>query len=377
MPVTRRRVGLLSLRSLVYHSLLRHHTTRRGTVVTISVPTGSASTPRVAVIGCGAIARLMHLPGLARHPELLPHLVLVDRDLERARALAAEFGVARTADDYTRVLDDVDGVIVTVPHDLHHRISMDCLRAKKHVLCEKPLAESPDEAREMIAAAEAAGVTLGANHILRLYPVNRRIQELLREGAIGKLRRIQFAWGEKFDWPAASGFYFGGAKAHGVLVDKGPHFLDLVCWWLGGQPEVLASRDDSFGGGEAQISIKLKLNDCTVDGEFSFLTKYSNRFVIEGDAGRIEGSIYDFQTLELVDRTGARRKIRVESPTSDISDFGNFMIDNFLAVLRGTARPAVSGADVLNSVILISECYAHRQRYDMPWHDAWSRVTNG
>ena len=360
----------------LYHSVLISPIPRRGIVVTVSEPLPGAPAPRIAVVGCGAIARLMHLPALVRHPEVASRLVLVDRHGQRARELATEFGVARTAEDYADVLSDVDGVIVTVPHALHHRISMDCLRARKHVLCEKPLAESPDEAREMIAAAASAGVTLSANHLMRLYPVNRKIKQLIHDGAIGRLARIQFAWGEKFEWPAASGFYFGGGKAHGVLVDKGPHFLDIVCWWLGGRPEVVSVRDDSFGGGEAQMSLTLRMGDCTVDGEFSFLTRYSNRFVLEGDEGRIEGSLYDFQSLELVDRHGARRRIKAESPTTDISEFGNLMIDNFLDVVRGAARPAVSGADVLDSVALIDDCYAHRTRYVMPWHDAWRRVAN-
>ncbi len=113
------------------------------------------------MVGCGAIARAFHVPALLRHRDAARHLILVDRDVERARALAAEFGVERTADNYLDVLPDVDGIVVTVPHHLHYRIAMDCLRAGKHVLCEKPLSEAPQEARELVAAADAAGVTLG------------------------------------------------------------------------------------------------------------------------------------------------------------------------------------------------------------------------
>jgi predicted dehydrogenase len=348
-----------------------------GAVVTEPAPTPGASIPRIAVIGCGAIARTAHLPALVKHPELVPRLVLVDHTEERARALADEFGIPRTATDYAGVLADVDGVVVTVPHHLHYRISMDCLRAGKHVLCEKPLAESPAEAREMIAAAEASGVTLSVNHTRRLYPSNRRVHQLVREGAIGKLRRIQFFWGEKFDWPAASGFYFGvGGAPHGVMLDKGPHALDLVCWWLGGKPEVVSVLDDSFGGGEAMISLALQHESCVVDAQFSFLSRYPNTFTLEGDSGRIEGSLYDFRVFDLVTPGGARRRIKLETPARSIDDFAFEMMDNFLAVIRGTERPLVPATDILDNVILIDECYARRQRYDMPWHECWRRVAN-
>lgn len=345
--------------------------------MTESGPGSRASIPRIAVIGCGAIARSSHLPALVRHPDLVANLVLVDRNLTRAKEVAAEFGIQRAVEDYADVLDDTDGVIVTVPHHLHYQISMDCLRARKHVLCEKPLAESPREAREMIAAAEAASVTLSVNHIRRLYPATRRIQQLVQEGAIGRLRRITFEWGEKFDWPAASGFYFGvGGAPHGVLLDKGPHVLDLICWWLGGKPDVVASRDDSFGGGEAMMSLTLERNGCTAQVEMSFLSRYSNRYSLEGDQGRIEGALFEFRTFDLISRGGRRRRIRLDSPARSMDGFGPIMIDNFLGVIRGSERPLVPATAVLESVELIDECYARRQRYDMPWHEAWRRVVH-
>ena len=345
--------------------------------MTEPAPARSATTPRIAVIGCGAIARSFHLPALTRHRELLDHLIVVDRDLARAREVGAEFGITRTAANYPDVLSDVDGVIVTVPHHLHYRIAMDCLRAGKHVLCEKPLAESAAEAREMVAAAESAGVTLSVNLHRRLYPVTRRIHQLIREGAIGRLKRMQFFWGEKFDWPVTTGFYFGiGGKPHGVLFDKGPHAIDLICWWLGGRPNVVSSRDDSFGGGEAMSSLVLEHQGCTVEAEFSFLSRYPNTYTLEGETGRIEGSLFDFRSYDLVSKTGARRKVKLESTARGIGDFAPVMIDNFIAVLRGAERPLVPASEVLPSVEVIDECYARRQRYEMPWHEAWRRVAH-
>jgi predicted dehydrogenase len=336
-----------------------------------STDSGSARTPRVAVVGCGAIARGFHLPALVRHRKVAQKLILVDAQAERARSLASEFGIGRTATNHHEILNEVDAVIVTVPHHLHYRITMDCLAAKKHVLCEKPLAESPREVREMIDAAVQAGVTLSGNHVLRLYPVTRRIAEIIHNGQLGKVERIAFVWGEKFDWPATSRFYFGGAgtSPRGVLFDKGPHVVDLVCWWLGGKPDVVACKDDSFGGGEAVASVELAYEGCRIDIELSFLSRYSNTYSIVGEEGRIDVPIYEHRAYDFTPRGGSRRTVKLAAQVKSLDGYGHGLIDNFLAVARGAGKPIVPAASLLDSVEVIDECYARRRRFDMPWHD--------
>jgi predicted dehydrogenase len=201
---------------------------------------------------------------------------------------------------------------------------------------------------------------------------------MVRDGAIGRLRRVEIFWGEKFDWPAASGFYFGvGGKPHGVLFDKGPHAIDLVCWWLGAKPDVVSCVDDSFGGGEAMATLTLRHGECRIEAHFSYLSRYPNTYTLTGDNGSIEGSLYEFRKFDVTDRSGRRTTVSLPTPAKSIGDFGPVMIDNFLDVIRGRAEPAVPAASVLDSVELIDECYARRERYAMPWHDAWERVIHG
>ncbi|MBI4419846.1 MAG: Gfo/Idh/MocA family oxidoreductase, partial [Gemmatimonadetes bacterium] len=195
---------------------------------------------------------MRHVPALAEHPGVRDRLVLVDRDLDRARGLAGAFGVTSVAADYRDVLGRVGGVVIALPHHLHFRAALDCLRAGVHVLCEKPLAESAAEVAELVAAAEQSHVTLAVNNTRRLFPPSRKVHELLSEGAIGAVRFLGFYEGAKYGWPSASGFAFGlRGTAKGVLLDLGAHVLDLVCWWLGCRPRVTAYADDSFGGSEA------------------------------------------------------------------------------------------------------------------------------
>jgi predicted dehydrogenase len=326
----------------------------------------------VAVIGCGAIARAAHVPALAKDPEVRKRLVLVDQDLSRAKALAREFGIplARTAADYQDVLPTVQGVVIALPHHLHFPVTLDCLHAGVHVLCEKPLATSAAEATQLVTASEQAGVALAVNQARRLFPPSEAAHALVREGAIGTVRFIGYYDGAKYDWPTASGFAFGlrsGGK--GVLLDIGAHVLDLICWWVGHQPRVTDYLDDSGGGSEAVA--KVTFVDGTARGEvnLSWLANLQNGFRIEGDGGAIISDLYDWETLQLASPSGRRKSIPLKTRVRSISDIAAIVVENFLAVVEQGEAPLVSGRDVIPSIALIEECYARRRRFMMPWQD--------
>lgn len=334
--------------------------------------------PLIGVIGCGAVAASFHVPALARHPELRERLILVDPDEERAGALASRHGVARTARQLADCLGELDAAVICAPHRFHYELSLACIEAGVHVLCEKPLAETAREARELVDRAKERGVILCVNHTRRLYPVNRKVRELIAEGAIGGLRSVRYTWGEKFGWPAATGGYFGRASGgRGVLLDKGAHLLDLICWWLGGKPRLVSYRDDSMGGSEAVAELRFEHRGCEGEVRLSWLSKYDNRFVVEGEAGRLEGELFDWRTLTLTDLTaggGEPERLRLESSAREPGDFATVMVDGFVAAVRGEAPPPVPAREVIDSIELMEECYASRRRFEMPWHDTLDRV---
>ena len=104
---------------------------------------------KLGIIGCGAITERGYLPAV----RLLSNTVLthlVDLDLERAASLAKHFGIPSFVDDYRQLYGKVDAVVVATPPNSHAPISIDCLNHGLHVLCEKPLAPSIDEAEQMI-----------------------------------------------------------------------------------------------------------------------------------------------------------------------------------------------------------------------------------
>ncbi len=183
---------------------------------------------RIALVGCGAIAQRYHLPVLLAHPATRAGLILVDSNRERLAEMAREHDVVHATTDYRALPTAVDGVVIATPPASHREIALHFLTRGVHVLCEKPLADTAADAREMLAAAEAAGVALAVNQTRRLFPTYGAIRQLIAEGELGELRSISYHEGCDFDWPAASPFQFAPG-ARGVLADVGIHILDAIC----------------------------------------------------------------------------------------------------------------------------------------------------
>jgi predicted dehydrogenase len=324
----------------------------------------------IAVIGCGAIAERFHLPALARRGWVGPRLMLVDPDEARTGRLAREYGDAASTPTHLDILDRIDGAIVAVPHRLHHDIVLDCLRAGTSVLCEKPLASDARAARDLVEAAAVAGAQLAVNNTRRLFPSYREVANLIRLGHLGTIRELEFEDGDRFDWPAASGDFFGTrSEGRGVLLDIGAHVLDAVCWWLGARPEILDYQDDALGGSEAVAEVQIGFGTGRGTVRLSWLSKLGNHFRVEGDLATVTGEVYDWRGVTLERRGAKPRRVPLPSTARTFTDFAADVVGNFLDVVQGKGAPLVSGRDVLPSLELIDGCYQRRRRFAMPWHD--------
>lgn len=324
------------------------------------------SLPRIAMIGCGAIAECYHLPGLAQVPGILSNVVLVDRNIERARSMSAMFGIARHVSDVSDILNEIDGAIVAVPPALHYPICMQLLTRGVPVLCEKPLAESPAEAREMVEAARKHHVALAVNHTRRLLPAYAQIKRLLDSQAVGGIREICWQEGCEFSWPAATAFQFrSGAK--GVLLDTGIHSLDLICWWLGQKPKLVSCQTDSFGGPEALAEIRLQAGACDVYVKLSWLSRLANRYSIVAERGTITGELDYYDRLTITALSGQRKLQHLRAAEKTYNDFGCRIIANFIDTIAGRAEPLISAESVLPALDVMDECYEVATRLEMPW----------
>lgn len=194
------------------------------------------------LIGVGNIAPV-HATAIQNTPgaELV---AVATRNEERGRAFVARFGGAWYS-DYRDLLarDDVGAVAICTPPDLHLPMTRDAAHARKHVLCEKPMARNVAECDAMSEACDRAGVTLGVIFQSRFEPLGRRVKTLLDENKIGKL-----IWSSANTiWYRSDEYYRSGAwrgklehEGGGVLINQAIHAIDLIIWVSGMPARVTA-----------------------------------------------------------------------------------------------------------------------------------------
>jgi UDP-N-acetyl-2-amino-2-deoxyglucuronate dehydrogenase len=189
---------------------------------------------RVAIVGPGKVARI-HASALARLPGAAL-VAVVGRDRERAGSFADAF----RAEAFTTLDSAVETVrpdvaIVCTPHPRHAVAAMTALEHGMHVLVEKPMTVRPDEARRMVDAARAAGVSLGVVSQRRWYEPVRRVKEAIDDGRIdpilGTVTVLGWRGPEYYAMDPWRGTWHG--EGGGVLVNQAVHLLDLLLWFMG------------------------------------------------------------------------------------------------------------------------------------------------
>lgn len=330
----------------------------------------NSTAPRIALIGCGAIAEEYYLPALASFPTVMENLLLVDQNQERLDKFSAKYPVQRVARDYHEVLNEADGAIIALPTGLHMPVGLEFLSSHVPVLCEKPLAENSGNAKALIELARQNEIALAVNYLQRIIPHFARVNELLRSKEYGSPLKMEYVIGEIFNWPTVSGFYFkSDPSTRGILRDRGAHAMDHICWWLGGKPNLLSSCNDSFGGSEAVAHVGFERDTCKGNLVISWFADVPCRFLIQCEGGAIEGEIYDYQKL-IITEGGKRREVIVNSPIHTKVDVARRVVSNFMAAIEGKENPLVEGADVLDSIVLTDEAYDSAQLLNMPWYQS-------
>lgn len=193
---------------------------------------------RVGVIGCGAIAQRRHLPEYSKREDV--EIVAVsDFNLERAKEVAQKFGVKYAYQTHQELIanPDIDAISVCAPNYLHASITLEAIHAGKHVLCEKPMATSLEDAQMMQDAANNKNVRLMIGHSQRFMPVHMKAKEILDTGKLGRVLSFQTIFGhsgpENWSVDGSKSWFFNQNEAFaGVLGDLGVHKADLIRWLL-------------------------------------------------------------------------------------------------------------------------------------------------
>ena len=340
---------------------------------------------RVALIGCGKIARDLHLPILTGHEEI-QLVALVDRDTKRCAELAAAYKVPRVMANAADLRpEDIDAAIIATPPFHHASCAIQLMQRGIHVFVEKPMATCYADAAAMVRTAEEHEVALGVGFFRRLMPSTRLLKSMVACEWLGRPARFEAEAGGFYNWPAAT---LGNMRKEwaggGVLMDFGSHFLDLLHFVFDGPGQVLDYRDNARGGIEADCRLALRLfhKAHKVDGVLEVArTRNLGNFVrIHCERGTLEyqpGECYRIRVhpedQELFDpKSGQARGYCLQASWENEREtswlgIARAQFDDWLAAIHAGGQPELSGQSALSSVQVIEECYQRSKKLDEPW----------
>ncbi len=203
-------------------------------------------TVRIAAVGYGDIAQRRHFPQLAELAGRAELVAIAGRDEARMAACASRFGVPRWSTDIASVVGDpgVDAVLVLTAPDTHLRFAEMAVAAGKHVLVEKPLVPTLEEAARLAAAVRASPVTFMALPFIET-PDHVLAAGLIAKGAIGEVAAVECHRGHK--GPTHAGWFYDKAQAGGgVLADLGIYHLTSIATLFGGASRFTVSLSTRF-----------------------------------------------------------------------------------------------------------------------------------
>ena len=323
---------------------------------------------RLGIIGCGRIVEEGHLPALKELKDLVEVYALADRSLEQLGKIGDALAIPeeRRFTNYAQLLalDEVDAVDVAVPHTFHHRVLLDAANAGKHILSEKPLTTTLDEADEVLAAVAAHGIELCVCHNYLYQGAKMRLLEMVRAGAIGTpyLVRIEGLGGSH--WDGASGFdpawrTKAGIAGHGCLLDNGYHDVYLAREILGEVERVSASVASVRDYHEVEDLALVHFEHA--DGGF---TSLQTAWAVPG-GGQFVYEVYGSDgTLSLSRKQGKLMRYSIADKAWHEHDipgwewgFAGLFREFFTALDEGRPSP-VSGEDARRNLELILAAYA-------------------
>ena len=321
----------------------------------------ASRTVRIGLIGAGGIAGV-HVTGYLQNPDLITFAAVADPVHESARQRAGDTGAAIYA-DYADMLAsaDIDAVDICLPHHLHKDAIVAAARAGKHILCEKPLCLTPEEAAEVSAAVEDAGVTLMCAHNQLFLPAVAKAKELIEAGELGRLYEVRTtdSFFNDFD-PAGMGWRAHAATSGGgELIDTGYHPTYLLLHLAGSAPlevtAMLATHRLTFMEGEDSATVLVRFDNGVIG---TIVTSWAyqpadgtEKFSAVGELGSLTS---DGTTLTLRHRGDAEATVIVSEP---VDAFAEELAHFARAVLDGT-RPLHTqkeGIEVLGIILAAYE----------------------
>lgn len=321
---------------------------------------------KVGVIGCGSIARRRHLIEYAKN-ENVDIVAVCDVVKSRAIEMAEKYG-ANGFEQYEEVikLAEVDVISVCLPNNLHAPVSIAALNAGKHVLCEKPMATSREEAEKMIEAAKQNDKILMIAHNQRFVSSHQKAKQIIESGEIGKIYSFRTTFGhpgpERWSIDGRNSWFFEKEQAFiGALGDLGVHKSDLIRYLLGDVAEVSAfvetsSKEDTKVDDNAVVILKMESGVIgTLAASWSYVSGGDNSTIIYAENAVLRLEDDPDHSLIVQYKTGEVVKYQLDKiQTNDEGGQTNtHVIDHFIESIINKKTPLVTGEEGKKSLEVI------------------------
>jgi UDP-N-acetylglucosamine 3-dehydrogenase len=305
---------------------------------------------RVAILSFAHMHAWSYAAALQKAPGAQLSLIW-DEDASRGRQAAEQFGCRFEPDLEAALASDIGAVIITAANAHHKELAVKAARAGKHILCEKPIATSVADAREMIEAARQAGVQLMTAFPCRYSPPVLRVKQALAEGAIGEVLAVKatnhgYLPGGWFVDPQLAG---GGA-----VIDHTVHVADLLRWFLGREFTAVYAEVDT------------RFHDLSVDDCGMLLMEMEGGIFVSHDPSWSRPSAYPTWgdvTMEIV---GTKGTISLDAFSQNLtlynnqdrkaawipfgSDMDEGLVADFIRCASANTRPPITGEDGLRAM---------------------------
>ena len=247
-------------------------------------------TVRWGILGCSGIGKSRTIPGLlaCENAELY---AIAGRNEEKLKAYAEPFAPKKLYTDYQALLEDenVDAVYLPLPNGIHMEWVEKAAKAGKHILCEKPMALTEEQVREMFAAAKANGVLLEEAYAYRHAQLAQKVKEIVDSGAIGRIRYLESKH-STFD-TNRSGIRYQKGNGGGAVYDVTCYNVSLASYLLGKDPEDMSvyCGFDKETGVDTSDAVMLRYEEGVTAMLYAGLDAYRRGcYSILGDTGRID-----------------------------------------------------------------------------------------
>jgi predicted dehydrogenase len=298
----------------------------------------------------------------------------MSRNKANAEEAAKKWGAEKVYTSYERMLEDpeVEAVILCLPHHLHESATIDAAKAKKHILCEKPMAINAEQARNMAQAAKENRVKLMIGQSRRFYNAVLKSKEMVLEGKLGKVSSIH-EWNFSYRKQNHPSTWRPDIKKSGGLVMPfwGAHVLDYVLWIFDKRPQTVSARMASLNpnmGGEDEAMVLMGFDQ----GEMSSVhISYNCRIKPTHSRKEVTGKIWDSKKNSIYERyvIGEKGTLYMNDETklyfngelimSGAQEPSNFTLQlkEFVTAIKQDRDPLASGKEVVKVMETIDAAF--------------------